>query len=75
MLKLVEEKPEYARDLPCGISVYVGFSKREQAWSWSVTGEDVDESGYAEDFGQARAHALKCARGLLNMSMRMLRFK
>lgn len=66
---------ETAIDLPCGMSIYVGYNRRDFVWHWEVTGEGVDERGSSDEYERARTLALKTARSLLSGSALALRGK
>lgn len=65
---------EYCRDLPCGLSVYAGFCKKDLNWRWLVydAEREVDERGTEESFESARREAKRVAGSLLRQSLQEL---
>lgn len=74
MNKQYDTGNQYVRDLPCGLSVYVGFCQRNKVWRWSVEddGEEVDERGVAESYEEGVKAARDVARKLVRASLKEL---
>lgn len=65
-LVLVDPNQEFCRDLSCGVSVYAGWSARDQVWVWAVEGEEsVLEEGVGESFADVERIARKTCKRIL----------